>query len=342
MSSLVMGGQSTRNGIILLGPGSASYQMVWDAEKDNPRLKSSRIAVKVTAANPDTIPYMVVNLETGKYHLTINPPDLSDDTCRTTELWLRWIPAGTFMMGSPGNELGREDDETQHQVTLTRGYYIGVFELTQKQWELVTGEDSPSNLKGDTRPVEGVTYNAIRGSNAGSYWPDEGHAVDSSCFLGELRAKTGGVLFDLPTEAQWEYACRAGTTAALNSGKNLTNAEECPNMAEVGRYCHNKSDGKGGYSEHTKVGSYLPNAWGLYDMHGNVSEYCLDWYGGYPTAAVSDPTGVESGWYRVSRGGNWYNGYGAQNCRSANRNDSGPSNSCNYSGFRVVCVPPGQ
>jgi formylglycine-generating enzyme required for sulfatase activity len=294
---------------------------------------------------------MKINLETGSSDIVTTPPDLSDDACRTTELWLRWIPAGTFTMGSPEDELWRYSDERQHQVTLTSGYFIGLFEVTQKQWKLVMG-GNPSYYKGDTRPVENVSYKDIRGSSLGAGWPSGGHAVDADSFLGKLRAKTGGLLFDLPTEAQWEYACRAGTTTALNSGKNLTDKFECPNMSEVGRYYLNRGDGKGGYSEHTKVGSYLANAWGVYDMHGNVYEWCLDWRGDYPTEQVSDPSGATSGSRRMLRGGYWNHNYGyPERCRSACRFSRDPSYRYDTDrpldsrvdfGFRVVCCAPGQ
>ena len=332
-------------------PAGGPYKVVWDAKADYPKLNSSAFKISVTASR--FFPFLIVNLETGEVRVPMENPDLNDDTCRTTELWLRWIPAGTFTMGSPEDELGKSSDETQHEVTLTQGYYIGVFEVTQKQWELVMG-GNPSYYKGDTRPVERVSYNSIRGSNSGAGWPSGGHAVDSDSFLGKLREKlrekTGEWLFELPTEAQWEYACRAGTTTALNSGKNLTDYCECPNMAEVGRYGYNRGDGKGGYSEHTKVGSYLPNAWGLYDMHGNVDEWCLDWYGSYPTGPVSDPTGAASNWGRVLRGGRLGDDYYACYCRSANRYSYDPSRSDDgylryrgsYFGFRIVCIPPGQ
>lgn len=287
--------------------------------------------------------YLAVNLNTGAVTPSTTGPDLSDDTCRTTELWLRRIPKGTFTMESPEGEVGREptesSKETQHQVTLTEDFYISVFEITQKQYSLIYGSN-PSSYKGDTRPVENVYYNDIRGTGgtAGAGWPTYGHAVDSGSFLGKLRAKTGKT-FDLPTEAQWEYACRAGTTTALNTGKNLTSTDQDSAMAEAGRYYHNRNDGKGGYSEHTKVGSYLPNAWGLYDMHGNVWEWCLDWWiSDLGSSAVTDPKGPNSGSYRVMRGGGW-SGY-ARICRSACRSNYNlPSNYNIYFGFRVVLLP---
>lgn len=316
------------------------YHIVWDSANDWPEGHSSEFTVTATAEVKETTPlYFVVNLDTGAVTSSTTGPDLSDDTCRTTELWLRRIPKGTFTMGSPVGEVGRESDETQHQVTLTEDFYIGVFEITQKQYSLIYGSN-PSSYKGDTRPVESVSYNTIRGtgSTAGAGWPTYGHAVDSGSFLGKLRAKTGKT-FDLPTETQWEYACRAGTTTALNTGKNLTSTDKDSAMAEAGRYNYNQNDGKGGYSSsHTKVGSYLPNAWGLYDMHGNVWEWCLDWYkSDLGSSAVTDPKGPSSGSYRVMRGGSWYSS--AQDCRSGNRYSYNPSYSSSTYGFRVVLLP---
>ena len=282
-------------------------------------------------------PYLVIDLSAGadaeRYPCRCSEvgPDLSNDVCRTTELWLRRIPAGTFTMGSPDGETGRQDVETRHEVTLTKDYYIGVFECTQRQWELVMGSN-PSMYGGDTRPVECVSYDAIRGTD----WPSSGHMVVEGTFMGRLQKRTG-LVFDLPTEAQWEYACRAGTTTPLNSGKDLGKDLSDENMNEVGRYHRNRNDSHG-YKEHAKVGCYLPNAWGLYDMHGNIKEWCLDWWYHYPTNAVTDPQGPSSGTWRVLRGGCWRNH--AQRCRSAQRFYNYPSNnsdSDNWDGFRVCC-----
>jgi len=290
--------------------------------------------------------YMVIDLSGGpkakKYPVSYEtkPPDLDFDTCRTKELWLRLIPAGTFMMGSPDNELGRETgvgsgligNETLHQVTLTQPFYIGVFEVTQRQYELVMGTN-PSQHKGNTRPVEQVSYDDLRGKEKGKQWP-ENNDVDDTSFFGVLRAKTG-LLADLPTEAQWEYACRAGTTTALNSGKNLTDKDKCQNAAEVGRY---GNDGKGKFVEHTKVGMYKPNAWGLYDMHGNVWEFCLDWpIGNLGTLPVTDPKGAESGSRPVVRGGG---AYLVNHFRSATRCWwFGSDRTHPNHGFRMVVLP---
>ncbi len=291
--------------------------------------------------------YAVVDLSGGpnasRYPVryTSTAPNLDDDTCRTTEMWLRKIEAGSFTMGAPSNEVGYNSnrDMTPHNVTLTQNFYIGVFECTQKQWELVMGSN-PSLYTGDSRPVECVSYDMVRGTSAtaGAGWPAYGHAVDATSFMGKLQKKTG-LIFDLPTEAQWEYACRAGTTTSLNSGKNLTSTGQDVNLNELGRYNYDKTDGKGGYSEHTKVGSYLPNAFGLYDMHGNVWEWCLNWgqEAINTTSPETDPVGKPTGEHRVRRGGGWA-AY-ARSCRSGTRDGVVPSYFEEWQGFRVACHP---
>ena len=293
--------------------------------------------------------FMVIDLSGGPSAISYPVSYLSSvpsggwtDEHKTTKLILRRIPAGTFTMGSPTNELGRDGDETQHQVTLTKDFYIGVFEVTQQQWDRVMGA-WPSYFTNtayrDARPVECVSYYDIRENPSDSAispnWPQSAH-VHADSFMGKLRAKTGLTTLDLPTESQWERACRAGTGTALNSGKNLSATDSCPNVSEVGRYVYN---GGSGYTQDgdtsvgtAKVGSYPPNAWGLYDMHGNVWEWCLDWYGAYP-GTVTDPVGAASGSDRVERGGSW--GNDARGCRSASRDADGPSGRDIYNGFRL-------
>ena len=307
-------------------PNESFYETVTDGFK-----------VKVEAVE---MLYMVVDLSGGTSASSYPVSYLADvpeggwtDEYKTTKLVLRKIEPGTFSMGSPSNELGRNNaTEYQHQVTLTKAFYIGVFEATQKQYELVMGSN-PSGNKGDTRPVEGgVAYYNLRGVET---WPGSSDVSDSS-FFGKLRTKTGHS-FDLPTEAQWEYACRAETTTALNSGKNLSNETACSEMAEVGRYASNQSDGKGGYSQHTTVGLYMPNAWGLYDMHGNVWEWCLDWLAlNLGTDPVTDPKGPTSGYnnLRVVKGGAWDKA--AKESRSARRSGQVYTGTGNAQGFRVA------
>lgn len=279
------------------------------------------------------------------------PDGANSDAYKTTKILMRLIPKGTFTMSSPANELGRFSSETQHQVTLTSDFYLGVFEVTQRQWELVMG-NRPSYFYNEeyyqTRPVENVSYYEIRENPANSDdpavdWPANS-AVNADSFMGKLRARTGLSGFDLPTESQWEYACRAGTATALNSGQNPTYLfDNDSQMNVVARYSHN--GGSGGDSQPgcapsagtALVGSYLANAWGLYDMHGNVLELCLDWYETYP-GTVTDPPGASSGSNRVVRGGYW--GCVARYCRSACRGTCGPD--YRISGFRACCSPPGQ
>ena len=287
-------------------------------------------------------PYLVVDLATGASHYADQGPDLADDACRTTQLWLRHIPAGAFVMGSPEGEPGKCANEPEHEVTISRDFYLGVFEVTQAQFELIAAQN-PAKYPGPANPVEWVSYEEIRGTSpeAGAGWPARGHAVDDGSFLAKLRAKTK-LEFDLPTEAQWEYACRAGTTAPFNNGKALANTAQDPALDDLGRYAFNTSDGRGGHARHTHVGSYQPNAWGLYDMHGNVWEWCLDWMDDLEPAPADDPVGPMHGDIRVFRGGGWFGEFGqAQYCRAACRPFTyrGPYFHCADCGFRLALNP---
>ena len=301
--------------------------------------------------------YCVIDLSRGmssaSYPVTFfdEPPGGGwSDEYKTEKLVLRKIPAGSFTMGCETNEVGYYGREAPpHKVTISQPFYMGVFEVTQRQFELVTGT-RPSYFSNDTcyqtRPVEQVSWNDIRGNSSTYNWPLTAE-VASSTFIGKLRVKTGIVSVDLPTEAKWEYACRAGTTTALNSGKNLINSRRDVNVDEVGRYAYNYPSGSSSsscssssdLSEGTAaVGSYLPNSWGLYDMHGNVEELTLDWYQGrelFASSEVTDPTGPTSGSWRVRRDGGWNSV--AWGCRSAWRNWDGVSGGFYGTGFRVSC-----
>ena len=240
-------------------------------------------------------------------------------------LEMNWVNPGTFTMGSPKGELGRYDDETQHQVTLSKGYWLGKYKVTQAQWYAVM-ETDPSNFKGSQRPVERVSYN------------------DALAFCRRLTEKERsegrlpeGYEYTLPTEAQWEYSCRAGTTTALNSGKDLTTADGiCANLDEVGWYGNGNGTGGNANGETHVVGQKKANAWGFYDMHGNVWEWCFDWYGAYPNMAVTDPTGASTGSVHVVRGGSLV--HVPRNCRSARRASDVPDYKGNI-GFRLALVP---
>lgn len=296
---------------------------------------------------PDDTRFLVIDLSGGTAAETYPMSYLADvpaggwtDEYKTTKLVLRKVREGSFWMGSPEDEVGHQDNEPLHHVTLTRDFYVAVFETTQKQWELVMGTN-PSQYPGDNHPVEKASYNDIRGADAGAAFPAN-NDVDATSFLGVLRAKTRLDGFDLPTEAQWEYACRAGTGTALNSGKdfNGTTDGQCenPNVAEVGRYNMNRSQED---NAHTIVGSYLPNRWGLYDTHGNVWEWCRDWMGDLSANSTVNPVGAASGAIRVVRGGSW--AWRASMQRSAFRYsalDIQPQRFHHTGGFRLVCAEP--
>ena len=224
---------------------------------------------------------------------------------------LRLIPAGEFMMGSPTTESKRGDVETQHRVTITKPFYMGVTEVTQEQYQKVMGTN-PSEFKGAQNPVETVNWgDAVEFCRKLSAMPDE---------------KTAGHVFRLPTEAEWEYACRAGTTTAYGFG------DDASRSGDYGWLVDNSD------SKTHPVGEKKPNAWGLYDMHGNVNEWCQDRNSGrrgdYPNGSATDPTGAASGSFRVIRGGSWRNL--ARNCRSAARGRGKPENRGSFLGFRVL------
>ncbi len=282
------------------------------------------------AGGPDAERYPVTR------HLTIEDPQR--EIYKTTSLLLRRIDAAgaAFTMGAPADEIeGRvedESDETPHEVSFTNDYFVGVFEITRQQWEQVTGVTVGED-PGVTRPAEQISYDDIRGANNGGNWPAS-RAVDPDSFLGLLRERSNLPFLDLPTEAQWEFACRAGTTSALNSGEDLSAAQSAPELDPLGRYWYNGGEEQ----KHAPVGTYDPNAWGLYDMHGNVAEWCLDWYADYSQTPVINPAGPSTGSQRVLRGGSWHDP--AKNCRSAARDSAPDTNRDDDSGFRIAMLAP--
>ncbi len=226
-----------------------------------------------------------------------------------------YIQPGTFWMGSPDTEVYRNWDEILHQVTLTDPFYMQTTEVTQGQWASVMGSN-PSGFPncGNSCPVEQVSWD------------------DVQLFINALNQRGEGT-YRLPTEAEWEYCARAGTTTPFNTGVCLS--------TDQANY-----DGGYPYSDCSigiyrgkpiAVGSFTANAWGLYDMHGNVQEWCSDWYGDYPTTTVTNPTGATSGSTRVIRDAGWSGG--AEFCRSASRNHFAPWGSGNFHGFRLVREP---
>ena len=225
-----------------------------------------------------------------------------EDLGQGIKLDLVLIPAGKFKMGSPASEKGRSTDETQHEVTITNPNYMGKYEVTQEQYEVVMG-NNPSSNKGAKLPVTNVSWN------------------DCQEFIRKLNAKTNGG-YRLPTEAEWEYACRAGTSTAYSFGNSLS-----------------ESNGNIDGSSIMAVGSYKPNGFGLYDMHGNVWEWCEDWKVAYPGGAETDPKGPATGTYRVLRGGSFH-GYESL-ARSSDRLNyvAAPAYRYDTGGFRLARTP---
>jgi formylglycine-generating enzyme required for sulfatase activity len=214
---------------------------------------------------------------------------------------MKWCPPGSFLMGSPQDEEGHHDSEKQVQVTLSQGFWMGQTQVTQAQWQAVMG-NNPSYFQGESRPVERVSWH------------------DAQEFISKINASfilSDGMQMTLPTEAQWEYAARAGETGPYSGGT----------LDEVAWYGENSGD-----VTHP-VGMKKPNTWGLHDVHGNVWEWCADWYKS-ELKGGTDPQGATSGGYRVRRGGSWCNSAGY--CRVAFRAYGYPSDPSNILGFRVA------
>ena len=284
---------------------AGAHRLIWDMDKQGLKIGSTNVVFTVEYLQM----YCVVDLSGGanvsSYPVAYMdaPPNggFNTDEYKTTKLVMRRIEPGTFMMGG------------STQTTLSKPYYVGLFEVTQKQYQLVTGS-WPSRFSGDMRPVEYVSWNTIRGNSA---WPAS-TAVSTDSFIGRIRARTGLGDFDLPTEAQWEYACQSGRTTTYSYGNN----------ADGGYMWYSSNSSR----QTRDVGTKQPNPWDIYDMHGNVWEWCLDWYG--TLSGGSDPTGSFSGENRVLRGGSWYDD--SSSCTSFHRYSRTPSSAYNNIGFRLV------
>lgn len=285
---------------------NGAYRVYWNMAKDGVTVNVQKGIVKVVSPI-----YCIVDLSSGpnarKYPVTylIGEPNRGFNVMdfKTTKLVLKHVEAGMYKMQNYSN------------VFLSKPFYMGLFEVTQKQWSLVMGEN-PSKHSGDALPVASVSYDMIRGSSEGAKWPSS-NAVDADSFLGKLRMKTG-IEFDLPTEAQWEYACRADTTTTYSYG-----------IWANGAYMWYNDNAN---SQTHEVGTKKPNPWGFYDMLGNICEWCLDWYGNL--VYTIDPKGASSGSVRVSRGGCY--GCDTGSCTSSSRDYSSPSYKGEHQGFRLV------
>ncbi len=358
----------------MVQPGTGK-SIVWNAGADWPEHSVTNAKARVTAWQTNSPPlYCVVDLVDGTvatsypvtYYVSADavPGGVMNDLYKTTRLAMRKISATGaegFKMGSPSSEVYRDSNrEDWHDVVLTKDYYAGVYEVTQSQWQQVMGDVRPWPARWNNaddklmRPVESVSYYDIR-ENIGADdsvvdWPLNA-LVTADSFMGRLRLKTGQASFDLPTDAQWEYACRAGMTGALNDGTaNLTNINSDARIDLLGRYQYDGGKILDGTWNNPPqdctaenataiAGTYLPNAWGLYDMHGNVYEWCLDWHVDHlGTGAMTDPLGAVAGSLRVNRGGSWYKS--ASYCRSAHRSSFSSSSRNDSIGFRLVRTLP--
>ena len=303
--------------------------------------------------------YMIIDVsggvtaETYPVTFTTEVPDdgFNQELYKGDKIVLLKIPAGTFWAGSPTGEWKRDaTKEPLRLVTITKPFYLGIFEMTQKQYANIMGTEVACANPGDFYPRDKVSIIDLRGYARSEMEP--GSPRETETFMSKLRRKCrmagpDGVTdecvvgFDLPTEWQWEYACKAGTTTPYNSGvKLMSDGDYAVELAKLGRFVGNVSDGKGGSRTlSTTVGSYEPNAWGLYDMHGNVWEWCRDGAGGNVVAAppteLTDP--IETRYYgcSVNRGG--CSGHTADYCRSGCRVCDANNYRSNYGGFRLCC-----
>ena len=359
-----------RQGTLPVSDGA--HRVTWDANAEGVNFKSQDVKVFAEIVHYAE-KYMVIDVSGGPntncYPVTYlyGAPEggFTNNTYRGDKIALRLVPPGSFVMGSPTAEPGRANTaarEVQHAVAITKPFYIGVFEITQKQYLNVMGGTNPSQYKDDNgfRPVEKVSYNNIRGTadvTTHQYdWPHNSDVDMQNSFMGKLRAKCKEQnlsgewepvegLFDLPTDAQWEYACRAGTTTPFNNGEPCAIAGDLDTqLAKLGRYARNGGNSR----QHAVVGTAgAPNAWGLYDMHGNVWEWCLDWYQegvqnieNPSVDPVGPSAGSAAGLTRVRRGGSW-DVVAAQECRSAFRNFIAPAHAQdNAIGFRLSRTLP--
>jgi len=279
---------------------ASTTTLVGSPGQSSSRPSSAPVGMETKRSDQDQAPSLdsYVPKENGDRHADPQPGDeisldLGEYHGNSVEMVFAWIPPGTFLMGSPDGERGRDSDEgPQHQVTISSGFWMAKYPVTQLQYHQVMGEN-PSYLEGPRHPVEQVT------------WEDATEFCDKLTAQGRLQRRDVGKGVRLPTEAEWEYACRAGTTTRFYAGDSETD------LASVAWYSVN-----GDMLTHP-VGEKLPNSWGLHDMHGHIWEWCQDFYGDYPGHSVVDPEGPDTGQSRVLRGGSW--AYGCDYSRSAKR-----------------------
>ncbi|PCJ11381.1 MAG: sulfatase-modifying factor protein [Gammaproteobacteria bacterium] len=241
----------------------------------------------------------------------------------SVEQLFRWIHPGRFSMGSPLSEPKRDDDEIPHQVLLSHGFWLAETSCTQELWsEAKERAENPAHFKGAQRPVDSVS------------WDDAQQWIEQlNRHVNSRGAQSGGGQFRLPSEAEWEFSCRAETQTPFNVGNTIT-----PDQLNYDGKFPYDNGAKGLYRKETvPVKSFSPNSWGLYEMHGNVLEWCQDYYGEYPKSEILNPLGPAKGNHRVLRGGTWI--YSGRRCRSAYRSDFEPAVRGNGVGLRLAWGP---
>lgn len=325
------------------------HRITWNANADGVRTRTNKAEFLLEIAHYAE-EYMVIDVSDGPsasvYPTTFvnHPPEggFNVSDYKGNKIVLRRIRPGSYVAGSPYDEAMRrtsDDREVQHRVTISKPFYIGIFEVTQLQYKNVM-DKTPSLISGNFNPVERVSYQSIRGGN----WPNSVEpAANSFVKRLSMRCKSWNAKterydvpvegFDLPTEYQWEYACRAGTVGAYGTTNEYANTQDglIGQMNRLGRYKDNSGN------KHAAVGTYEPNPWGLYDMHGNVWERCRDWYqlDVRSLKQYVDPQGPDSAVdsKRTVRGASYGDSY--DNCRSASRGSDTETNESNYFGFRL-------
>ena len=346
--------------------GAGSKRVVWDSKKQSETssgVQTTSLQVAVTAQDvTDEAAYLYVdfsdpiayNLSTPVYKIkysssapTVGTTD-EGRVCKASQMWFKRIEDGTFTMGSSYSEIDRASDgsEQEHVVAISKAFYIGVFELTGSQENRIKSGTYPPPygppITENYKPTTAKRFTEMRGEDYGITWPTKtDHRVDSTSVLGKLRSLTGnGLIFDLPTEAQWELACRDkgdGTyygSEYLNDGTHFSNeAELVTGLMNIAWFKVNSS---GSCQE---VGTKNPGTNGLYDMHGNLTEMCLDWYQTiiFSPSTTTDPVGPATGEERICRGGSYY--FEQDKCRIATRQYHAPQEYMTHHGFRFVLIP---
>lgn len=334
--------------------GSGQKRVTWDSTKQLGHTVDSNAAKVAIFAEDVTgdATYIVFDLTNNSVGFTTTAPSAAAGAIsKLSQVWFRRVEAGTFVMGSNSSEPYHEDyaaSEVEHTVTITKPFYMGVFEFTQKQFETIAGYNPVQMWAyiGDTKPVENVSYDDLRGENVGATWPTyTDYRVDATSFFGVFRARFGNqFIFDLPTDAQWEMACRDKGTSdrttsgfwgsgVWNDGSAILGTNPDANLDNLANY-----DGDSSVVPH-EVGTKTPNFIGLYDMHGNVDEMCLDIWAQDISSYTVDPVGPASAWnlFRVIRSGDCTTDPDA--CRAAYRSFITPSNRLTQDGFRAVLIP---